>query len=106
MAGQHIEREARAAATGLTPVQRDKYIVQWKNAGHSFSQIGKRLGMSKSAVKYRYDAAALGKSRQARQVDMCQGCWEGFYRDQLNEAGLCPKCAAGAPEKPPPPESW
>ena|ERR1700722_1932498 len=99
MAGQHIEREARYAATGLSDTQRDKLISQWHNAGHSFAQIGKRLGMSKSAVKYRFDAAN-GIPRQARQVDMCQKCWEGFYRDQLNSDGLCPKCSAGASEKP------
>lgn len=99
MAGQHIEREARVAATGLTDTQRDRLILHWHNAGHSFGVIGKRLGMSKSASKYRYDAAN-GKPRQARQVGMCQKCWEGFYRDQLNSDGLCPKCSAGASEKP------
>jgi hypothetical protein len=96
MAGQHIEREARVKLTGMTDTARDQLIVKWHNAGHSFSVIGKQLGMSKSAIKYRYDAAALGKPRVARQLDMCQGCWADFYRDELNDAGLCAACSAKA----------
>jgi hypothetical protein len=104
MAGQHIEREARWAATGMTQAQRDKLIWEWHNRGVPYSKIGQHLGMSKSAVKYRFDALN-GRPRQQRQVDMCQGCWDGFYRDQLTN-GLCPKCSTSAAEKPPPSEQW
>jgi rubredoxin len=102
MAGQHIERQARYAATGLTPAQRDQFIWEWHRAGKSFAQIGKHLGMSKSACKYIFDRLS-GTPRVQKQSAMCQGCWDSFYRDQLNSDGLCPECSEGVGEKPPPP---
>lgn len=91
MAGQHIEREARVAQTGLTLTQRDQVVRDLKHRGYSFQKIGDHLGMSKSAIKYIYDRLS-GNPRQQRQSDMCQGCWGEFFRDQLNIDGLCSEC--------------
>jgi hypothetical protein len=41
MAGQRIEREARYAQTGLTPVQRDRYIWEQHHRGVSYEKLGK-----------------------------------------------------------------
>jgi hypothetical protein len=99
MAGQHIEREARYAATGLTPAQRDKLIWEWHNRGYSFQKIGDHLKMSKSAVKYIFDRlSGTPRVQTGKQSDMCQGCWGSFPRNQLNSDGLCPECTAAAPE--------
>jgi hypothetical protein len=96
MAGQHIEREARYAATGLTPAQRDQLIWTLHRRGVSYEKIGKRLGMSKSACKYIFDRLS-GISRVQKQSDMCQGCWGSFSRDQLNRDSLCTECSESAP---------
>jgi hypothetical protein len=93
MAGQHIEGGARYEQTGLSPVQRDERIWELKHKGYSYAQIGKHLGMSKSACKYIFDRLS-GTPRIQKQSDACQGCWGDFYRDQLNAAGLCSECAS------------
>jgi hypothetical protein len=99
MAGQHIEREARYAATGLTPAQRDKLIWEWHSRGYSFQKIGDHLKMSKSAVKYIFDRlSGTPRVQTGKQSDMCQGCWGSFPRNQLNSDGLCLECTAAAPD--------
>jgi hypothetical protein len=105
MAGQHIEREARWAQTGLSPVQRDERVWELKHKGYSYAQIGKHLGMSKSACKYIFDRLN-GHPRQTASIDMCQECWRDFPKRELGAAGLCSECAGTAGEKPPPAETW
>jgi hypothetical protein len=100
MAGQHIEREARYEQTRLSPAQRDATVWDLKHRGYSYAQIGKRLGMSKSACKYIFDRLS-GTPRIQKQSAMCQGCWRDVYRDQLTNS-LCPECADGDAEKSPP----
>jgi hypothetical protein len=95
MAGQHMEREARYAQTGLTPVQRDQVIWEWHRRGVSYAAIGKRLGMSKSACKYIYDRLD-GKPRQQIRYRMCEECLRTFPKDQLTADRLCSECVDAA----------
>jgi len=90
MAGQRIDREARATQTGMTPIQRDRYIWEQRHRGVSYGTLSKQLGMSKSAIKYTFDRLS-GKPRQQRQSAMCEGCWRDLYRDELTN-GLCAVC--------------
>jgi hypothetical protein len=106
MAGQHIEREARFEQTGISPAQRETYVWEQHNRGVSYEKIGKRLGMSKSAVKYIFDRLSGHPRQPATASDMCQGCWSDFPKSKLNAAGLCDACAGTAVEKPSPPEKW
>jgi hypothetical protein len=103
MAGR-IEREARVTQTGATDLQRDEIVWELKRKGYSYAQIGKHLGMSKSACKYIFDRLN-GHPRQTASIDMCQSCWRDFPKKQLNAAGLCSKCSDDtACENPP--EAW
>lgn len=92
MAGQHIEREARYAATGMTAPQRDKLIVQLRQKGWPQHKIATHLGMTQPAVKYALDRLA-GKKRQRTNYEMCDGCGRSFPKDQVNRDGLCENCA-------------
>jgi AraC-like DNA-binding protein len=98
MAGQHIEREARYAATKLTPLQRKEYIRRLYNAGYSESQIAKAVGLSKSGTHWIIQDLK-GKPRVTTRV-MCEGCWQDFPKTQLNDNGLCPDCRPRTPELP------
>lgn len=91
MAG-HIEREARASQTGMTTVQRDRLILQLRRRGLTQAEIGRRVGMTQPGVKFALDRLA-GKAREQRRLDMCDGCWEEYYKDELNGDGLCAECA-------------
>ena len=90
MAGR-MEREARYEKTGLSPVQRDKLIVQLRRRGLTLAEIGKRVGLTPSGTKRALDRLA-GVERRQRKLSMCEGCWGDAYQDELNSDGLCPAC--------------
>jgi transcriptional regulator with XRE-family HTH domain len=89
--GQHIEREARYEATGLSPAQRKEYVRQLMNRGWSERQIASRLGIGASTAHY-ICAELKGRPRQSVSLRMCEGCWGDFPKDQLGPTGLCPEC--------------
>lgn len=91
MAGAHIEREARFAATGMNTVQRDELILQLRQKGWAQHKIAKQLQMSQPAVKYALDRIA-GKQRKRTNYAMCEGCGRNFPKDQVNRDGLCEAC--------------
>ena len=66
MSGQHIEREARYAQTGMTGLQRDQLIWELHRRRWSQAKIAKQVGMTQPAVKYALDRLA-GKPRRATQ---------------------------------------
>lgn len=91
MAGQHIEREARYATTGMTGPQRDQLIIELRRRGWAQHKIAKQLGITQPAVKYALDRLA-GKKRQRTNYEICDGCGNSFPRDQVNRDGLCEGC--------------
>ncbi|MDT5366636.1 MAG: hypothetical protein QOC62_1067 [Mycobacterium sp.] len=70
MSGQHIEREARYAQTGMTGLQRDQLIWDLRRRGWTQAKIAKYLSMTQPAVKYALDRL-MGKPRRtvAREFD-------------------------------------
>jgi predicted ArsR family transcriptional regulator len=87
----HIEREALAAATGMTSLERDQTILRMRRKGFTQTQIANHLGCSQPAIKYALDRLA-GKKRNRTTYDMCEGCGRNVPKDQLNRDGLCEAC--------------
>lgn len=93
MAGQHIEREARYAQTGLTSGERDKLILQLNAKGYSQAKIGRYLGLTQPAIHYALQRlSGTAPRKKSVRMDMCEGCWDDFPADQLNGDGLCSAC--------------
>lgn len=85
--GQHIERESRFEATGLTPAQRAAYVKRLSAAGWSVRRIAKAVKMSPTGVQY----ILKPRSELVRYV-MCEGCWGTVPAKALNADGLCSDC--------------
>lgn len=82
--------EEQGEALG-TPAQINQRILALRQQGLTLTEIGRRVGLGTSTVKYRLDALG-GKRRVSVSRKMCEGCWDDFPADQLDHNGLCPAC--------------
>lgn len=89
--GQHIEREARYEATGLTDAQRDQMILELTRKKWSQHRIAKKLGLTQPAIHYALIRLSGGTRNRAKS-GVCDLCWRDFPADQLNRDGLCSEC--------------
>jgi AraC-like DNA-binding protein len=85
------EREARAAALGMTPTQLRARIRKLFNAGWSERRIAKAVGMSKTGVHWQIQA--LKGIPRTTSRSMCESCWDDWPLADL-DGGLCPECRA------------
>lgn len=85
--------EARYEATGLTPATRLDYVRRLVAAGYSERRVAKALGVCNATAHHLVHEVRTGRKRVTVVVEMCEGCWQDFPRDQLNRDGLCPECA-------------
>jgi hypothetical protein len=93
MAG-HIDREARYAATGMTPVQVRARIAKLHNAGWSERRIAAATGYSKTGVHWIIQS--LKGIPRTTSRGMCESCWDDCDLAILHEHdGLCLECATG-----------
>jgi IS30 family transposase len=90
MAGQHIDRNARAEMTGMTDTTRDAMILRLHGAHWSQRKIARHLGMSQPGVLQAIKRLT-GKERIQIKYAACDECGLNFPRTQIEE-GLCLKC--------------
>ncbi len=92
--GQHMEREARYAVGGFSPVERDELIWKLHNQGWTQQRISRTVGMTQAGISHALKRLQ-GIQRKRSAYRLCQGwCCETFPKQQLNADGLCKDCAA------------
>lgn len=97
MAGAHIEREARYAATGLSPVERDELIVKLRNKGWTQAKIAARLGMTQPGVLQALRRIAGIPRKPSKRPDdyaaenhlQCTGCSGRRHGAKILNANYC-----------------
>jgi FixJ family two-component response regulator len=91
--GQHLDREARAAITNMTPAQRKEYVRKLVLRGFTERQIARAIGMSNSGTHYLV-SEIKGRPRSQERMTICQGCWDDHKVSEL-DGGLCVDCRDG-----------
>lgn len=96
MAGQHIEREARYEATGMTTEQRKQRIAELHAQRWTQRRIAAELNISQPAVCKAIQRLE-GRRPEPAKYGMCVNCWDD---GRLNREKLCAEC--GIPDPLPP----